>query len=336
MTLHINDFFKFATLAKPAAGLASLALVAGTSLSVVPSAVAQDASEQDDVEYEWEPGEGKHVEEWYDPSDWFNQDDVTDYEVDTLDYDNYAGTYTTFDYDAYYDGYYDGYFDDAFGYDNWEAAWDPGYSQYYTAGYYDGYYDSQTGYDFDAYYYVLDEDATADTEASDRQRADDPTRERADRQKRSRTDAARDTKRESGMSQQRLEELRTVDQRVRGTVTEITLKGKEEVRDRLHTIGVLSFANGAELEVDFGPYVNANNLSIAPGDVITVAGKRVNRDGESIFKAKRLTHAGVVYRFAGPDRDILKKDMEDGTAKTWGDEDKKPDTKDESGDNSGN
>ena len=53
-------------------------------------------------QYEWEPGEGYHEQEWYDPSDWFETGRDLDYEDD----DDYG--------DYYYEDYYyeDYYYDD--------------------------------------------------------------------------------------------------------------------------------------------------------------------------------------------------------------------------------
>lgn len=50
------------------------------------------------TEYEWDPQWGLHEEEWYDPSDWFNDDNITDIE-DTYDDDYYATDF--WDYDDY-------------------------------------------------------------------------------------------------------------------------------------------------------------------------------------------------------------------------------------------
>ena len=45
----------------------------------------------DGEEYEYESGEGLHQEEWYDPSDWFDNDQGVDYERDDWGFDNYDG-----------------------------------------------------------------------------------------------------------------------------------------------------------------------------------------------------------------------------------------------------
>lgn len=59
-------------------------------------------------EYEYEPGEGLHHEEWYDPTDWFDTGKGIDYEDDDwgYDYDSYDHNFWYDDYD-YDDWYYD-------------------------------------------------------------------------------------------------------------------------------------------------------------------------------------------------------------------------------------
>jgi hypothetical protein len=47
-----------------------------------------------DTEMEYEAGEGYHEEEWYDPSDWFNEDNQTSYETEnSLSEGNWDDTY---------------------------------------------------------------------------------------------------------------------------------------------------------------------------------------------------------------------------------------------------
>jgi hypothetical protein len=80
-------------------------------------------------EYEWDPSTGLHEEEWYDPSDWFDDDEGVEYE----DYGPLGRDDRGY-YDYGYDyGLYDGY-----------TYWDYGY------GYDDYGYDYDYGWDFDA------------------------------------------------------------------------------------------------------------------------------------------------------------------------------------------
>ena len=90
------------------------------------SAFAQDYSD-----YEYEPGEGLHQEEWYDPSDWFDTGEGIDYETD---WDNYYYGYDEYDdwnNDYSYSPYYGYAPDDPYGlYDQYEY-------DYYTDQWYE-------------------------------------------------------------------------------------------------------------------------------------------------------------------------------------------------------
>ena len=71
----------------------------GMSLAAASFTVTTHAQNQQD-HMEWEPDEGFHEEEWYDPSDWFDDDfdgisgPDTDYEYDN----NYGWTDNGYDY----------------------------------------------------------------------------------------------------------------------------------------------------------------------------------------------------------------------------------------------
>ena len=112
-------------------------LAAGLLLSNGPAAAQ---------EYEWEPDEGLHEEEWYDPSDWGDDNDGVDYEEDLEDdlynwYDvdywddefepyhrnrdlqrrNYGTDYDIFINDSHDDNYVGGIYDD---WDNFDYVGD--------------------------------------------------------------------------------------------------------------------------------------------------------------------------------------------------------------------
>ncbi len=111
-------------------GAVSLAML----LALAPSAaLAQD-----------EYGYGASEEEWYDPSDWFDGDEI-DYE-DEYEYGYDEDEWFEGDYDAYDDNAYD--YDDEWGEDNYDVydygyddgaydAYDYGYDTYYTDTWYD-------------------------------------------------------------------------------------------------------------------------------------------------------------------------------------------------------
>jgi hypothetical protein len=124
-----------------ARNLALAGAFAFTAISV-PQALADD-------EYEWDSTWGLHEEEWYDPSDWFNEDGQIDYEG--------VGTYT-YDDDYYYD-------------DVWNS-----YGYYGDYGYeYTGYDPVTTGYDYYYQWSPVDNDWTetkGDEAASDQKSAE--------------------------------------------------------------------------------------------------------------------------------------------------------------------
>ncbi len=109
-----------------ARGIASIAALAVCFAMAGPAVVSA-------VDYEYEPDEGVHMEEWYDPSDWFNSDEVIDYETDWWDYTyNYPTVYSyDYDYDYPYEGYYG---DDVTPYGEWEYGW---HYDYYTDTWYE-------------------------------------------------------------------------------------------------------------------------------------------------------------------------------------------------------
>lgn len=87
-----------------------------------------DQIQMDRSEYEYEYYEGLHQEEWYDPSDWFDEEgEGISYETDWYDY--------TYGYGDYYDEDIYGYYGDDF----------------YDEDYYDFGYEDFDDYDYDYY-----------------------------------------------------------------------------------------------------------------------------------------------------------------------------------------
>ncbi len=65
----------------------NIALAGSLSFAIaIPNAIA-------DEEMEWDPTWGLHEEEWYDPSDWFNEDESVNYEDYGYDDTYYTDTY---------------------------------------------------------------------------------------------------------------------------------------------------------------------------------------------------------------------------------------------------
>ena len=103
-------------------------LAIAASVLLVVAAVPRAAAQNNDTEYEWDPTWGLHEEEWYDPSDWFNDDGKIDIEdVGTFGYDStyYGGPFWT-DYGYYGDYSYDtaNYDTNTTGSDSY-SQWDP-------------------------------------------------------------------------------------------------------------------------------------------------------------------------------------------------------------------
>lgn len=104
-------------------GIAAPLLTIG--LLVVPFTLFATPVQADD-QYEWDPTSGYHEEEWYDPSDWFNEEDQQ------VEYE-----------DMYNGDYYDG---DVTAYDEYDEQDDYG-SDYYTADWFDQEPDFDNWYD---------------------------------------------------------------------------------------------------------------------------------------------------------------------------------------------
>jgi hypothetical protein len=271
-----------------------------------PLAFAQAASAQD---YEYEPDEGWHEEEWYDPTDWFDdrpynyEFDYDDYEYDDYDYDydnryyddagtqnptygtrgwdwqygttgNMSDGYGSLHHDAYLDGYYDGYYDDEFGIDHWDTTWSGAYSVSYSSGYYDGHYDSQQDYAYEPTYYLVIGNMDNNRD-SQRQRAEDDTRRRGDRADRQNRQA------------QRAGWMAAATERTRGTIERIQ-QADVDSRPEDHTVLRLRMEDGETVTADFGPRVSPERLPFSQGDRVTLAGDTVSRDGEELFVVEKI------------------------------------------------
>ena len=79
-------------------------------LTVAGLAVVLSAPPLAAQEYEYEPDEGFHREEWYDPSDWFDTTPGVDYESDLFDSPFDGDPTDEYDYTDNYDyDYFDGW-----------------------------------------------------------------------------------------------------------------------------------------------------------------------------------------------------------------------------------
>jgi hypothetical protein len=287
----------------------TLCLMAASGLAMSGSvAMAQSGSNDYEDHMEYEPGEGIHEEEWYDPTDWWDDDfdgvrgPDLDYETDLIDTDwddeereaLYDGDSYESDWwdesdtelynDGYFSGYYDGYKDDEFGYDYVHAV-DRGndtFTSGYSAGYFDGYYDQESGYDSDWTYYIYTTPIDERRADSSRERSKDDSRERGDRaseagtDKMSRRQASNDAKNRD----------RT---RMRGTVKKVERLKKSKLTSGMkdHRVLRLTFENDKQVVADLGP--KSKSGLIEKGDRVTVSGKHVSKNGRKMIDVSRLS-----------------------------------------------
>ncbi|GAB4556136.1 MAG: hypothetical protein Tsb0013_18970 [Phycisphaerales bacterium] len=246
------------------------AMFAGSALTATPAAA------QVQQDWEWEAGEGFHEEEWYDPSDWFD-DDYDKQPYVAIDYE-----FSETAYDAYYDGYYDGFYDDEFGAEYWDEYRKEGLGGAYTEGYYDGFYDSTYDYSYDPIYYVF---TYTDTNTRrDRDRAKDKDRERGDR--------ANDDSNASKSEKKQARDDAMKDARVRGTITRMNRQRDAETD---HTLVKLGYERMDGVTADFGPNMSFKDIPLEKGDRATLIGDMVKRDGRKVLVVEKITHDGETW-----------------------------------------
>ncbi len=295
----------------------------GMSLAAASFTVTTHAQNQQD-HMEWEPDEGFHEEEWYDPSDWFDDDfdgisgPDTDYEYDNnygwtdngYDYDGeYYATYNNQEYDSdwWYDadrsiynhGYYDGYSD---GYDSYDASYNDmkqrnqssnangnnantGENRY-SSGYLAGYMDGR--YDKDRGYQSDWTYYIYSVPVADNQTAQKQSERNGDTS-RKRGDRASEARTHEMNAAQASKDAQKTRDRVRGTVAKVEQLKKERLAEKLkdNTVLRLTMEDGKQIVVDLGP--NAKNNVIESGDRVTLIGQRKERSGRTVLDATRLS-----------------------------------------------
>lgn len=272
-------------------------------------AVAGTATAQQD-EWEWEPGEGYHREEWYDPGDWFNDDDRIDYEYDWDDLD--------YEYDTRYD-------DEAWGQDfGWYYAWDPvddTWDRRY--GWHDARYEYQSDdygwhYEWDpianrwdyeygwddssvepdyGWYHVWNDETesweraygwhdsefrytTSDQNGSSSSTASTHGANRSSESERSESKGSRDRVAFAG----RVESFKRTH-----------LKGQKDE----HTLVRLRMKDTSKRIVDLGPRVDLSTLDLEPGDRVSVEGRKGTISGQNVLMASTVHVDGDVTHVGG-------------------------------------
>lgn len=227
------------------------AIVAAAGLAVAAPAIAQDTSyDYEGEHYEWEAGEGFHEEEWYDPSDWFDDDfgeRVVDYEDDDW-FDDYD----------YYDGYYD---------NNAYSDWDD--SGLYDDDWYEEgiYYDRDSDYDASDYRYD-------NRYGYETQRGDGIPYYTRDNRNR---DANRyaNTSPQGGKAE------------LRGELdgwTRVSIQGQKDA----HTLLRLRLDDGRTKVINIGPRMSVDRLNLDDGDRVAVYGSQGKIDGRQVLMVEKM------------------------------------------------
>lgn len=220
----------------------------GVACGILLSAAPRIANA--DTEFEWDPTWGMHEEEWYDPSDWFNDEDnkVNIEEV---------GTY----------GYDDNYYTDGF--------WN-GYSYYGYYGYDPVNYDlTYTGYD-SYWQWNPEKNEWTQTSSTDSEKSRDEARKRSEEM----------TKKDPTTAGTKLDKKEIVT--MRGTVSNMT-RVKTKGAKQEHTYAVLDVDDKRSVLVDFGPKAEMGDVKIEKGKKLQVRGPRAKLNGRYLLVAQQVS-----------------------------------------------
>lgn len=250
-------------------------------------------------EYEYEPGEGLHREEWYDPSDWFDTSPGTDYEADWWDYsstyddywnddliDNNFWNSATIDrgnqnYGWHYDwdpitgrwqsdyGYHTSQYDfDASGDYGWHYDWNPQQNEW-VSDY--GYHSSNWDFDYNRFNYDQQNQQQRQQAQSTAQR-----QKQQDQQK-ARQQAAQTGNRHTVRGE--IEAIRRV-----GT-------GGQQGQGSLKTLADVRLQSGQRVVVDLGRQQNSN---LQEGDRVVLRGRTIQMNGRQVLLADQIRSGGEV------------------------------------------
>ncbi len=240
------------------------ALVAAAGLAIAAPATAQDWEEN----YEWEPGTGYHEEEWYDPTDWFDDD-----------FYNTGIDYEETGYDWWRDG---------------DEAWSPGYDNDYYADY-DGdrsYWenrDREPNARYDYTWSGWDNTSTqgGSTDSDFYTDEDDPVDYDY-------WDSRRDYDFTSQANQQDRQRM-IQNAELRGRLDGWQRRNLQGQKDA-HTLVRVRMENGRSAIVNLGPNVELSRLDLQDGDRIAVAGKRGTIDGKDVLMAQKVRTGDKIVR----------------------------------------
>jgi len=234
---------------------------------------------QADEEMEWEAGEGYHEEEWYDPTDWFNEDSQISYEDDYYsgNYwdDNYAYTSSpNWNDDTWYDTY-DYTYDYNYGYDyGLDDGWDYSYPT--------------TVYTWNA----SDQGWAEDDNATTSNPGNNSTSEKSSKGENSKKNKSNSNDRKGTVLKGTIEGFRRMD---------LTTGGRKAE----HTFAKLRLESGKSQVVNLGRNLTLDKIDLEKGDTIRVAGKRGSVKGRDTLVATKIKVDGKDYNVGREDRNYV-------------------------------
>lgn len=232
-------------------------LVTAAAMALLPlSSTAQLTAD-----YEYEPGEGYHQEEWYDVGDWFD-----------------GGGYEEMYSAGYDDPYYDSNYWETTGMSSWDGAWYDSYD-YDPVDY--GYY----YWDSDANKWQRQQDQNRSEQAQRGQRKDQGDHKMAQRQQK---------KSEQRKADQQKKRPVQLSGKVDGFRRINIQNAKKDIHQ--HTFVKVTLKNGNKAIVDLGEKQGLATLDLEQGDSIKVRGKTAKIAGRTVVRASRIKVEGELTK----------------------------------------
>jgi hypothetical protein len=245
-------------------------------------------------EYEYEPYEGLHEEEWYDPSDWFTYEGYGVNYEDNWYYDdyNYGDPYL---YDDYY-GYDDTYYGDDYYWDEdetWAYDADPYAYDDFGDDELDGDWDHGWHYDYMTDAYAQDRERQRQEQRTQADRRDRRDRQRHDRQRQARDTRQRDQR--SGpvfwRTEAKVQDFRSID---------------VEGEDESHRIAKLQLRNGDTISADLGTRDQLRDIRLQKGDRIRIVGSEGRMNDKKMLIAHAVGKHGQWTQIDRPKQKLVK------------------------------
>lgn len=234
-------------------------------------ALATPVLAQDLDDYEYEPGEGLHHQEWYDPGDWFDLENGIDYEGDGWDHDVHPteDQYGELEYGYHREwnpeenrwrtdyGFYSDESHGTYDLDPYDYAYDPYLGVHGYAPYDDWYWDAGMGL------WRMD-----DQDSSGSKNKDDSASENGESRSKHRGEV-----------------------RVAGQLDGFQKVELEGQRDA-HALIRIRMEDGRKKVVDLGPRVSPSDLGMRSGDHLVLRGNMGRIDDQAVLMATHVSVAG--------------------------------------------